>query len=138
MRRRCRRLVVQVSPELPWQFGGVATKWPRGAALGVEAGSFLFVFVRIAMCHFGIWRRPPPVLRTYSPKALPRLGGDAAICSLFVCGDFGDVRRCKSIASESVQGSGLLADADLPSFFQTLIDHCDVRACVRRRWSIDP
>ena len=45
-------------------------------------------------------------------------GWGAAICSLFVFGDFGDVRRCKSIASESVQGLGLLADADLPSLFQ--------------------
>jgi hypothetical protein len=45
----------------------------------------------------GKWLRRPKqrfgLLQTMGARATP-----ASICSLFVFGDFGDVRRCKSIA----------------------------------------
>jgi hypothetical protein len=49
----------------------------------------------------------PPTFASFAPFAPSRetlLLPPASICSLFVFGDFGNVRRCRSIASESVQG----------------------------------
>jgi hypothetical protein len=57
---------------------------------------------------------PPPCLNSHGiPRKMP-----ASICSLFVFGNFGDVRRLRSIASESVN-DGPRADLSPKSLPET-------------------
>jgi hypothetical protein len=79
----------------------------EGAALSFEAGSFFFAFVRLPLRFLRVWRRPPPVLRTYSPKALPRFGGEVlvTILALSVLRGFAHTDACRNAARSPVVGN---------------------------------